>query len=100
VILSGSGRKTQPFVCEGYFGNFTWLGKLSNLGVGVVDRGSNFKFWVSIFPNDQRKASKSSKPDFGQKPIISKIRVWGFSKSIKLGQWVVWVLFLGCHGRD
>jgi hypothetical protein len=99
-VLSGLGRKTLPFVCEGYFSNFIRLGKISNFGIGIIDRGFNFKFWVSIGPNDQMEASKSTKPDFGQKPPISKTKVWGFSKSIELGQWVVWVLFLGRHGRD
>jgi hypothetical protein len=79
----GLGRKTLPFVCEGYFGNFTRLGKISNLGIGIVDRGFNFKFWVSIGPNDQIEASKSTKPNLGQKPPISKIRVWDSSKLIK-----------------
>jgi hypothetical protein len=73
--------------------------KISNLSVGVVDRGSNFKYWVSIGPNDQLKATKSTKPDFGQKPPMSRTRVWGFSESIKLSQGVVWVLFLGHHRR-
>jgi hypothetical protein len=73
------------------------LGKISNLGVGVVDWGPNYKYCVSIGPNDQMKATKSTKPDFGQKPPLPRIRVWGFSKSINFGQWVVWVLFLGHH---
>jgi hypothetical protein len=66
-VLSGLGRKTLPFVHEGYFGDFTRLGKLSNLGIGIIDRGFNFKFWVSIGLNDQMKASKLTKPNFGQK---------------------------------
>jgi hypothetical protein len=98
-VLSGLGRKALPFVCEGHFSNFTILGKISNLGVGVVDRDSNYKCWVSFGPNDQMKATKSTKPDFGQKPPISRTRVWDFSKSINLVQWVVWVLFLGHHRR-
>jgi hypothetical protein len=43
-VLSNLGRKTLPFVREGYFSNFTMLAKILNLGVGVVDRGSNFKY--------------------------------------------------------
>jgi hypothetical protein len=74
-------------------------GKISNLGVKVVDWGSNFKYWISIGPNDQLKATKSTKPDFGQKPPMSRTKVWGFSESIKSGQGVVWVLLLGHHRR-
>jgi hypothetical protein len=88
-VLSGLGQKTLLLVGERYFSNFTILGKISNLGVGVVDRGPNYKYWVSIGPNDQMKATKSTKPDLGQKPPMSRIRVWGFSKSINFGQWVV-----------
>jgi hypothetical protein len=37
---------------EGYFGNFTNLSKILNLSVKIVDRGSNYEYWVSIGPND------------------------------------------------
>jgi hypothetical protein len=44
------------------------LDKILNLGVGVVDWGSNYKCWVSIGPNVPIKVTKSTKPDFGQNP--------------------------------
>jgi hypothetical protein len=67
------GRKTLPFVCEGHFSNFTILGKISDLCVGVVDQGSNYKCWISIGPNDQMKATKSTKPDFRQSPQYQEL---------------------------
>jgi hypothetical protein len=59
-----------------YFGNFTNLGKILNSSVGVIDQGSNYKFWVSIGPDVPMKVTKSTKPDFGQKPPKSRSRVW------------------------
>jgi hypothetical protein len=56
---------------EGHFGNFWIWAKFRIQGVKIIDRGSNYKYWVSIGPKGPMRATKSTKSEFRQKPLNS-----------------------------